>query len=138
MEIKTLKISIIVIFLLSLLSCDKNCSFDIASDQIRFADSIEVDAKTYYLYTRTSGWHEKVVFFELYDKEPTFDKCTYRPNVNGLYGIHYDYFPDDPDSEEKYIKKMILQPDQPEKLKIIYTKDKNKGVANIYDVKFAR
>ncbi len=114
--------------------CDYNdCSFDIAGDQLRLADSIEQNNKTYYLYTRTTGWQEKVIYFELYDKEPSFDQCTYRSNIDHLYMVAYDDYP-----EVKYVKEIILQPNLPEKLKIIYTKDKNEGIANIYDVKFTR
>ncbi len=134
---KILRVSIIVIFLFSLVSCDKNCSFDIAGDQLRFADSIEKNSKTYYLYTRTTGWNDKVVFFELYDKEPIFDKCTYQPDKKAVYSIHYDSFPDQPETI-KYVKAMVLEPDQPEKLNITYTTDKNEGIENVYDVKFTR
>ncbi len=130
---KILKISIIVLTLLFLFaSCDKNCSSEIASDQLRFADSIERDNKIYYLYTLTTGWNDKAVYFQLYEQKPILDKCK-KADIKPIYEIVYDDYP-----EMQYVKAMILQPDKTTKLKIIYTKDKNKGVANIYDVKFAR
>jgi len=100
------------------------------------SQAINSDYKTYYLYTRTIGWQEKTIYFELYDKKPEFDECTYQPDIANLYSIDYDDYPENP--ERKHIEKMILQPDQPEKLKIIYTTDKTKGVENVYDVKFTR
>jgi len=137
MKITILKASIIVLFYFSITACDPNdCHFDIAGDQLRLADTINDNNKTYYLYTRTTGWNDKIVFFELYDQKPEFDECTYQPDVAHLYLTHYEDFPENP--ERKHIEKMILQPDQPEKLKIIYTTDKTKGVENVYDVKFTR
>ncbi|PCH59950.1 MAG: hypothetical protein COC05_05725, partial [Gammaproteobacteria bacterium] len=134
MKITILKASIIVLFYFLITACDPyGCSFDIAGDQLRLADTINDNNKTYYLYTRTTGWNDKIVFFELYDKKPEFDECTYQPDIKKLYMIDYDDLPEYP--ERKYVEKMILQPDQPEKLKIIYTTDKTKGVENVYDVK---
>ena len=127
---------ITLILLISLISACDNCAFGIASDQLRPADTIEMNNTTYYLYTRTVGWQEKTVFFELYAEEPVYDSCTDNITPNAIFAIHYDYFPNDPNSEEKYVKEIILQPDQAEKLKIIYTKNIEEGVANVYDVKF--
>ncbi|MBL1433712.1 MAG: hypothetical protein COB94_009785 [Gammaproteobacteria bacterium] len=140
MEIKTiLKAGIIVLFYFLITACGQNkCGFgiNIAADQLRLADTINDNNKTYYLYTRTTGWTDKTIFFELYDKEPEFDQCTFQPDIKKLYMVAYEDFPENP--ERKYVKKMILQPDQSEKLKIIYTTDKTKGVENVYDVKFTR
>ena len=124
--------------LLFLSACGSEDCFDIASDQLRFADSIVYDGKEYHLYTRTSGWQEKIVYFELYESKPTYNNCTYETKPEPIFGIHYDYFSNDLDSNEKYVKEIILQPDQPEKLKITYTKNIDEGVANVYDVKFTR
>jgi len=139
MKITILKASIIVLFCFLITACGQNeCGFGIhiAGDQLKLADTINDNNKTYYLYTRTTGWQEKTVFFELYDQKPEFDQCTYQPDIKKLYMVAYEDFPENP--ERKYVKKMILQPDQSEKLKIIYTTDKTKGVENVYDVKFTR
>ncbi len=136
MEVKFIK-AVIISSTLLVAACDKNC-FDIASDQLRFADTLEKNDKTYHLYTRTTGFQEKVVFFELYEKKPTYDACTNKTDPEPIFGIHYDYFPNDPTSKEKYVKDIILQPEELEKLKIIYTPDKSEGVADVYGVKFTR
>ena len=138
MEIKLVRFIILPLTCLLAACSDDDCSFDIAGDQLRLADSTEIGNKTYYLYTRTTGWNDKVVFFELYDTKPAFDACTYQPDKKALYAIHFDSFPDQPEIETKYVKEMILQPSQPEKLKIVYTKNKGEGTANVYDVKFTR
>ncbi|PCH59480.1 MAG: hypothetical protein COC05_06785 [Gammaproteobacteria bacterium] len=139
MKITILKAGIIVLFYFLITACDSNdCrfGFGVAADQLRLADTINNNNKTYYLYTRTTGWNDKIVFFELYDQKPEFDPCTYQPDIEYLYTIDYEDYPENP--KRKHIEKMILQPDQPEKLKIIYTTDKTKGVENVYDVKFTR
>lgn len=128
----------ILAFIILLSACDAKDCLDIASDQLKLSDSIEYDGKEYLLYTRTSGWQEKIVYLELYEKEPTYDRCTNKTSPEPIFGIHYDYFPNDPKSVEKYVEKVILQPASPEKLKIIYTEDINKGTASIYDVKFTQ
>ncbi|PCH59479.1 MAG: hypothetical protein COC05_06780 [Gammaproteobacteria bacterium] len=139
MKITILKASIIVLFCFLITACGQNeCGFGFggAADQLRLVDTINDNNKTYYLYTRTVGWHKKTIFFELYDKKPEFDPCTYQPNIKKLYMVAYEDYRQN--SERKHIEKMILQPNQPEKLKIIYTTDKTKGVENVYDVKFTR
>ena len=116
---------------LLLFGCSKDeCGFPL--DQIRFADKIQINKETYYLYTRTVGWHNKVVFFELYSAEPAFDQCQ-KTQAELVYKIDYDDY-----LEEQYIKQVTLELDSPEKLKIIYTKNKEEGFANVYDVKFSR
>jgi hypothetical protein len=105
-----------------------DCGFPL--DQVRYADQIQDEKKTYYLYTRTTGWHDKIVFFELYDIEPDFDKCR-QTKTRPIYRIDYDDYP-----VEQYVKELKLQPDQSEKLKITYTTDVSEGIENVYDVKF--
>jgi hypothetical protein len=107
---------------------DECGGFEIAADQIRFADSIEENGITYYLYTKTTGWHDKIIYFQLYDNKPEF-KCR-RSNIKPIYVIHYDDYP-----EMKYVKALTLQLNQDEKLNITYTTDKREGV-DAYDVKF--
>jgi hypothetical protein len=129
------KVFFVTLIFCLLVACDSSdCNLGMAADQLRLADTIEKNDKAYYLYTRTTGWNDKVVFFELYDEKPLFDKCTYESNIKELYAIHFNSFPEDP--VPQYVKEIILQPDQLEKLKIIYTKDKNEGIENVYDVKF--
>jgi hypothetical protein len=124
------------ILLLAIAGCDNDCSFEIAADQIRFADSIDENGKTYYLYTRTTGFQDKIVFFELFDMQPKFDDCE-KSNIKPIYVVDYDDYPNYPDKQEKqYIKSLTLQPNQGEKLRIIYTKNKNEGMSDD-NVKFS-
>ncbi len=121
----------LLLAIILLAGCHSNdCGFPL--DQIRYSDKAQHNKKTFYLYTRTTGWHNKVVFFELYDSEPTFDNCR-QTKTKFIYKIDYDNYP-----EHKYVKKIILQPENTEKLKIIYTTNKEEGFPNIYDVKFSR
>ena len=127
-----IKYIIFSIVSLNLFACSNECAVEIAGHQVRLADTIELNDSTYYLYTRTTGWQEKIIYFELYDSQPIFDECTEQPNIDSLYAIDYDDY-----SEEQYIHKIILQPEQAEKIKIIYTQNKDEGVS-AYDVKFDR
>jgi len=104
------------------------------TDPIDFKDSIEEKGKTYYLSVKQTGFQDKVYYFELYDSQPKFDECG-KPIQKPFYSIHYEDYPNYPDKEQQYIKSMILQVDQNEKLNIIYTMDKNEGMS-IYEVKF--
>lgn len=126
------KLIIILITLCCLFSCGNNCDSEIASDQLKFADSMKVDSRTYYLYTLTTGWNDKAVYFQLYDMQPTLNDCR-EINIKPIYETVHDDFPD-----TQYVEKLILQPKQDEMLKIIYTKDLNKGAASVYDVTFTR
>ncbi len=136
---KNMDVKILLIALSLIIgSCGKDCLFTIASDQLRFADTMEKGDKIYHLYTRTTGWHEKVVYLELYEETPTYDACTNKTDPEPIFGIHYDYFPNDPTSKEKYVKDIILQPEDLEKIKITYTPNKDEGFASVYDVKFTR
>jgi hypothetical protein len=132
----TLKLLPLSIFLMAIAACSNDCDFDIAEDQIRFADSIKKDGKTYFLYTRTVGFQEKTVFFELFDLKPEYDNCE-KSNIKPIYTV-----PIVPLNHENYpngwfIKELTLQPNQAEKLNIVYTKNKNEGAID-YDAKFSR
>ncbi len=133
MEIKILEISTVTFFCFLIASCNSNnCDLGVASDQFRHADTMEYKNVTYYFYTRTTGWNDKAVYFQLYDQNPQFDTCG-KPNIKPIYFVVYDDYP-----EIKYIKAMVLEPNQPEKLNITYTTDKNEGIENVYDVTFTR
>lgn len=97
-----------------------------------YSDSVAMGDKQYFLFTRTKGWHDKVVFFELYEGKPEFDQCE-KASFQALYTVDYDDYP-----EKKYVKALLLQPGQAEKLKITYTQNVEEGVANVYDVKFTQ
>lgn len=65
-----------VLLLCFLTSCDsksKECPLTI--DQTSIIDQKEHNGTTYYLVERISGWHEKTIIIQLFDKKPEFDKC---------------------------------------------------------------
>lgn len=125
--------NIFILFALIFLNaCNPKGCEELALDTIKFHDTIMFDEKVYYLYSRTTGWQEKVGGFELYEQEPTFDKCTHS-TIKPIFARAFD------DAEEyPYIKNIIFQPNKSEKLSIIYTMNKSEGIANVYDVKFTR
>ena len=124
-------IALLSLAILVLSACGKNDCDEVILDSVKFHDTTVYSESTYYLYSRTTGFHEKVVFFEVYDREPEFNKCR-NANITPVFARAFD------DSEEQpYLKELIFQPDSPEKLKIIYTKNKEEGFANVYDVKFS-
>lgn len=123
---------IILSLLLILGACSSDACKELVLDSFKHQDTSVISGKEYYLYSRTTGFQEKVVFFELYEEKLIFDKCM-EANINPIYARPFDESEDRP-----YIKELTLQPDQPEKLKITYTKNINEGVANVYDVKFSK
>ncbi len=129
MVIKSILVLSILFFISSCSS--KDCE-ELVLDSVKYHDTAIWFGKKYYLYSRTTGWQEKVVFFELYEQEPVFNKCMHS-NIKPIFARAFDDTEDHP-----YIEKIIFQPDDEEKLKIIYTKDTNKGIANVYDVTFTR
>jgi len=129
MEVKTV---LLVISCLFVSACSNEACKDILVDDVRFADSINYNNADYYLYTRTTGWNDKAIYFELYAQKPTFDKCN-QSTIRPIYDVVYDDYP-----EVKYVKEVHLQVGEIEKIKIVYTADKNEAVENMYDVKFVR
>jgi|GEM_PF-3304817 len=125
----------ISLVVLHLSACSSDSCFDFASDQLKLADSVVHKDQVYYLYVRTSGFQEKVIYFEIFDAIPTYDACTGKTTPNSLYGTSYDFFASDADSKGKYVKSINFQPNQLEKLKVIYTTDVNEGYKSVYDVK---
>lgn len=73
---------------------------------------------------------EKVVYFELYDKRLEF--ACMKSVIEPVSKVDYDDYPD-----KQYVKALILERDQAEKLKIVYTKIKSEGLS-ANDVKFTR
>jgi len=129
MEIKTV---LLIVSCLLIAACSAEGCQDPIIDDVRFADSIRYENSDFYLYTRTTGWNDKAVYFELYKEKPTLDQCN-QSDIKPIYNVVYDDYP-----ETRYVKYLYLQPNQLEKLSIVYTKNKSEGVENVYDVKFTR
>lgn len=127
-----IKFFAVLLTLVGVVSCSKNCDIEIASDQLKFSDSMTINSTVYYLYTLTTGWNDKAVYFQLYDEKPKLNECK-EINVKPLYEVVYDDFP-----EVQYVDQLLLKPEATEKLKIIYTKNKYEGISSVYDVKFTR
>jgi hypothetical protein len=58
-----------------MLALRSGCGLDMGADQYHEVKQIIFDQKTYYLYQKTTGFQEKMHFFNLYDKSPVFDDC---------------------------------------------------------------
>lgn len=129
MEIKSV---MMMVNCLLITACSNEGCKDPIIDDVRFADSIRYDNSDFYLYTRTTGWNDKAVYFELYAEKPTLDQCN-QSEIKPIYDVVYDDYP-----EIRYVKQIHLQMGQPEKLNIVYTANKNEGIENVYDVKFTR
>lgn len=113
------------------------CAGGMPSETSRFVDSVKYNDEIYYLYARTTGFQEKIIYFELYEAKPEFDACN-RSDQNLLYTIHYDDYPNYPDrSITQYVKSLSLDLDDPEKLKIVYTKNHEEGFLGPHSVKFS-
>lgn len=100
--------------------------------QLHLADSLERNGKTYFLYTRTTGFQEKQVFFELYDQQPIFDQCGVT-ETKEIFATDYDH--------RRYVKTLVVRPDEPnydDRLQIIYTDDPRQGYRDVDDVKIER
>ncbi len=104
----------------------------IIKPQLHLADRKTQDGKIYYLYTRTSGFQEKQVFFEVYDEEPVFDKCN-KALIKPFFEIAHDH--------ERFVKTVILNANSEsydDRLKILYTLDQHAGYSSTNDVRFQK
>lgn len=102
------------------------------SPQLHLADTLQYKGTTYFLYTRTTGFQEKQVFFELYDKQPIFDQCGVA-QVKEIFATDYDH--------RRFVKEVIVRPDETnydDRLQLIYTDDASQGYRDVNDVKIKR
>ena len=60
--------------LLASCSSENDCR-GFPSDYVKKIVEIKLADKTTYLYLRTAGFQDKQFFYELYDKEPSFNTC---------------------------------------------------------------
>ena len=78
-----------LIVLLFIASCSEQganqeaCAITV--DSVSIIDSMELEATTYYLVHRISGWSDKTEILELYNSKPLFDHCS-KSNVDPVYG----------------------------------------------------
>ncbi len=75
-QINHLRAISIFIFLCVIASCgDQTTECPLTIEQTSIIDQKEFKGVTYYLVERISGWHEKTIIIQLFDKKPEFDKC---------------------------------------------------------------
>lgn len=100
----------IALLFISLLSCTANNDCNTA-DSVKQIKSYDVNSHAYFIYVRTSGFHEKEVFFELYDNVPVFDDCG-KPDIPIVSAVHVD-------STQGTVSKLVINANN---LKIVYKK----------------
>lgn len=124
----------IAVFMAAVCGCNySGCDGELfGADQLRLLDSFAQGGEIFYLYARTTGFHEKVVFFELYNRAPVFNECK-DAQIEPAYVIDYNDFP-----VKQHVKSLTLQPAAAEKLAIVYTQDKSEGYLDVYSVRFSR
>ena len=111
----------LLVLQLSLIACSDETDCGIA-DAISKVQSVTIKNKSYFLILRTSGFQDKVSFYELYENSPIFDVCG-RANFNPVASVEIEA------SENP--SKLIIEN---QGLKIIYSKNKatNTDLSNIF------
>lgn len=108
---------ILILFFSALVSaCSSNSDCFIA-DSVRIVSKAKKDGSGYFLVARTSGFSDKVTFFELYDTKPEFDSC----GKTGSKMLDMKVI----DDQSGFIKKVKVKNG---KLEIEYTNDEEKSV----------
>ena len=68
------RVALSALMLSGLAACSsQECPLTI--DQTTVIDKKQLDSTTYYLVKRISGWHDKTIIIELFDKKPEYDNC---------------------------------------------------------------
>ncbi len=87
MKLRTFLIIICTILFLS--SCTKKDDC-FTADSVKLIQSFTIDGQKHSLYLRVSGFHEKEVFYEIYENDPAFDSCG-RPDRSAVSVTHVDF-----------------------------------------------
>ena len=119
-----MKIKLIIMFffiVVNLIACssDNEC---FVADSVVQVKAIRVDEVDYFIYLRTSGFHEKEAFYELYKSEPIFNSWG-KSNSSAISDIHID-------STEGVVSRLVIDN---QKLIIVYSKNSSQEV-NFKDV----
>jgi len=112
--------------LTSVLGCDQKC---VTIPSVEVLDTAQYKGEAYFLYSRTTGWHEKNTIFELYQGEPVLDSCN-NANIKPLAVVPHDH--------DKYVKELVFQPQKPYPLRISFTSDISQGYADTLDVRLSK
>lgn len=115
MEIKIPFLSLVFITLLNFSGCTPSEDGCLTRDKLTEIRILKINNTDYYLYLKISGWHDKVVFYELYDKKPVLDACN-KANILPIADIVVS-------PENGTASKLIIKDKQ---LFLNYTKEKTK------------
>lgn len=85
-KIKRIIFLIFIVNILIACSQDPDCFI---ADSIKLVTSIKIGSRDYLIYLRISGFHEKEIFYELYENKPTFDECK-QSDVLSISDVHVD------------------------------------------------
>jgi hypothetical protein len=118
--------ALIVIAAVALEGCSTAGSGCGVADDVSIVDQANVSGQPYYLVARTSGSHDKVVFFELYGQEPRFDECG-RSAADPISMEPYD-------GSQGYLKSLTWKGKQ---LEIVYTPNQQEAIGPL-DAKIPR
>jgi hypothetical protein len=97
--------------LAALASCSQ-ASDCLVADSVKELKVIRIGKADYYLYRKTSGFNDKASFYQLYDSEPSFDRC----GKAASQPISDAYI----DLTEGYPTKVVVENG---KLKLMYSRD---------------
>ena len=115
MEIKIPFLSLVFITLLNFSGCTPSEDACLTRDKLTEIKVLKINNTDHYLYLKISGWHDKVVFYELYDKKPVLDACN-KANILPIADIIVS-------PENGTASKLIIKDKQ---LFLNYTKEKTK------------
>ena len=125
-EIVMLRWMLVLVVLTSVFGCDHKC---VTIPLVDLLDTTQHDGESYFLYSRTSGWHEKNTIFELYNAVPELDSCN-NASIKPLAVLPHDH--------DKYVKELVFQPQEPYPLRISFTSDISQGYADTLDVRLIK
>jgi len=87
--IMRLKKLFIILFATNILIACSEGGDCFVADSVEKIEELHTIDTTYFLYLRTSGFNEKESFYELYNKEPTFDDCG-KTDAKPISDLHVD------------------------------------------------
>jgi hypothetical protein len=78
-EVKSPKYFVVLAFMLfvvNLISCsDSSSSCPLTVDTVEILQTKEFEGTKYYLVKRITGWHDKVIVIQLFNRQPKLDPC---------------------------------------------------------------
>jgi len=111
------RVILLCLISVSLLSCssDNDCFI---VDQVEQLRVIQIEKKDYFVYLKITGWHDKIVFYELYDQEPVFNQC----GISETLPVSTMNVNPDLDPEKEKVSGLIIN-SRSKEMTVIYSKD---------------